>query len=243
MLQRRHRAVPVAVPQIERSLLCLQADKRFQLADWRARPLNEEMLAYARADTHYLLYCYDKLKVGCCARWLRSLQGGCTHCKEGAVSGRGAATPGGCGVYYCCLLSNPPHLATLAVQAALKDLGDKVPDHLKVELPLGAEAAKQATGSAALATVLERSRRHVVASRQGAVVGLASAGAWAASACGWQPAALKRQLGQLDKQPHIALAAPLSPTKQAVPAAVREGDLHLHCLHGAVQQVERHAER
>lgn len=39
-----------------------QADKRFQLADWRARPLNEQMLAYARADTHYLLYCYDKLK-------------------------------------------------------------------------------------------------------------------------------------------------------------------------------------
>ncbi len=42
--------------------LVLQADKRFQLADWRARPLNDEMLAYARADTHYLLYCYDKLK-------------------------------------------------------------------------------------------------------------------------------------------------------------------------------------
>ena len=40
-----------------------QADKRFQLADWRARPLTPEMLHYARADTHYLLYCYDRLKV------------------------------------------------------------------------------------------------------------------------------------------------------------------------------------
>jgi hypothetical protein len=41
-----------------------QADKRFQLADWRLRPLTPEMLHYARADTHFLLYCFDKLKVG-----------------------------------------------------------------------------------------------------------------------------------------------------------------------------------
>lgn len=41
----------------------LQADKRFQLADWRVRPLTDEMLHYARSDTHFLLYAYDKLRV------------------------------------------------------------------------------------------------------------------------------------------------------------------------------------
>mmetsp|Transcript_17504 Transcript_17504/g.45863 ORF Transcript_17504/g.45863 Transcript_17504/m.45863 type:complete len:282 (-) Transcript_17504:2595-3440(-) len=40
----------------------VKADKRFQLADWRARPLSPEMLDYARGDTHYLLYCFDRLK-------------------------------------------------------------------------------------------------------------------------------------------------------------------------------------
>ncbi|XP_024526441.1 protein RRP6-like 1 [Selaginella moellendorffii] len=37
-------------------------DKRYQLADWRLRPLSAEMLKYAREDTHYLLYVYDKMK-------------------------------------------------------------------------------------------------------------------------------------------------------------------------------------
>ncbi|GBM57592.1 Exosome component 10 [Araneus ventricosus] len=37
-------------------------DKRFQLADWRIRPLPAEMIKYAREDTHYLLYVYDCLK-------------------------------------------------------------------------------------------------------------------------------------------------------------------------------------
>lgn len=36
--------------------------KRFQLSDWRERPLSESMLAYARSDTHYLLYVYDRLR-------------------------------------------------------------------------------------------------------------------------------------------------------------------------------------
>lgn len=39
------------------------SDKRWQLADWRLRPLSEEALHYARADTHYLLYCYDMLRM------------------------------------------------------------------------------------------------------------------------------------------------------------------------------------
>ncbi|EIN12508.1 hypothetical protein PUNSTDRAFT_97267 [Punctularia strigosozonata HHB-11173 SS5] len=38
------------------------ADKRYQLADWRIRPLPQEMLDYARSDTHYLLYIYDHLR-------------------------------------------------------------------------------------------------------------------------------------------------------------------------------------
>jgi hypothetical protein len=37
-------------------------DKRYQLADWRIRPLPAEMLHYARMDTHYLLYIYDELR-------------------------------------------------------------------------------------------------------------------------------------------------------------------------------------
>ncbi|KAF7301136.1 Exosome complex exonuclease RRP6 [Mycena indigotica] len=37
-------------------------DKRYQLADWRVRPLPQEMLDYARSDTHFLLYIYDNLR-------------------------------------------------------------------------------------------------------------------------------------------------------------------------------------
>ncbi|GJQ11752.1 hypothetical protein GpartN1_g3543.t1 [Galdieria partita] len=35
--------------------------KYYQLADWRIRPLPEDMFSYARQDTHYLLYIYDRL--------------------------------------------------------------------------------------------------------------------------------------------------------------------------------------
>uniref|UniRef100_A0A8C2XFY6 Exosome complex component 10 n=1 Tax=Cyclopterus lumpus TaxID=8103 RepID=A0A8C2XFY6_CYCLU len=37
----------------------VDTDKRYQLADWRIRPLPEEMVQYARTDTHYLPYIYD----------------------------------------------------------------------------------------------------------------------------------------------------------------------------------------
>ncbi|NXD29298.1 EXOSX protein, partial [Spelaeornis formosus] len=40
----------------------VDADKKYQLADWRIRPLPEEMIQYARDDTHYLLYIYDKMR-------------------------------------------------------------------------------------------------------------------------------------------------------------------------------------
>lgn len=36
------------------------AAKEYQLADWRIRPLPAELLKYAREDTHYLLYIYDR---------------------------------------------------------------------------------------------------------------------------------------------------------------------------------------
>ncbi|XP_037911782.1 exosome component 10 isoform X2 [Hermetia illucens] len=40
----------------------IEADKAFQLADWRIRPLPEELISYARQDTHYLIYIYEQLR-------------------------------------------------------------------------------------------------------------------------------------------------------------------------------------
>ncbi|XP_015264949.1 PREDICTED: exosome component 10 isoform X2 [Gekko japonicus] len=40
----------------------VDANKQYQLADWRIRPLPEAMVQYARDDTHYLLYIYDRMK-------------------------------------------------------------------------------------------------------------------------------------------------------------------------------------
>ncbi|XP_074501251.1 exosome complex component 10 [Sebastes fasciatus] len=40
----------------------VDTDKRYQLADWRIRPLPEEMVQYARTDTHYLPYIYDRVR-------------------------------------------------------------------------------------------------------------------------------------------------------------------------------------
>jgi exosome complex exonuclease RRP6 len=37
------------------------AQKQYQLADWRQRPLPQPLLDYARSDTHFLLYIYDCL--------------------------------------------------------------------------------------------------------------------------------------------------------------------------------------
>jgi ribonuclease D len=42
--------------------LGVKLDKRFQRADWSARPLSAEMLAYAASDTHYLLQLRDILR-------------------------------------------------------------------------------------------------------------------------------------------------------------------------------------
>ncbi|XP_061184893.1 exosome complex component 10-like [Saccostrea echinata] len=43
-------------------------DKQYQLADWRIRPLPEELMQYARDDTHYLLYIYHRMKQELLAR-------------------------------------------------------------------------------------------------------------------------------------------------------------------------------
>ena len=40
----------------------VDAAKQYQTADWRLRPLPEEMFDYARSDTHYLLYIYDNMR-------------------------------------------------------------------------------------------------------------------------------------------------------------------------------------
>lgn len=40
----------------------IDADKQYQLADWRIRPLDTNMVKYAREDTRYLLFIYDRLK-------------------------------------------------------------------------------------------------------------------------------------------------------------------------------------
>ena len=40
----------------------VKLDKTHQLSDWRIRPLPTDMLDYARSDTHYLLYVYDRMR-------------------------------------------------------------------------------------------------------------------------------------------------------------------------------------
>lgn len=40
----------------------LSSHGRYQLADWRLRPLPADMLHYARADTHFLLAAADALR-------------------------------------------------------------------------------------------------------------------------------------------------------------------------------------
>ncbi|KAG8529173.1 uncharacterized protein KY384_005808 [Bacidia gigantensis] len=38
------------------------AAKKYQMADWRVRPLSEGMFDYARSDTHFLLYVFDMMR-------------------------------------------------------------------------------------------------------------------------------------------------------------------------------------
>jgi exosome complex exonuclease RRP6 len=54
----------------------VDADKQYQLADWRLRPLGPQMARYAREDTHYLLYVYDELRLELLRR--QQVRWGCT---------------------------------------------------------------------------------------------------------------------------------------------------------------------
>ncbi|KAK2873728.1 hypothetical protein FQN49_002126 [Arthroderma sp. PD_2] len=45
-----------------REYVGFDADKKYQTADWRIRPLLPGMLDYARSDTHFLLYIFDRLR-------------------------------------------------------------------------------------------------------------------------------------------------------------------------------------
>jgi len=40
----------------------VSVDKKYQLADWRKRPLDSKMIEYARKDTHYLIQIFQSLK-------------------------------------------------------------------------------------------------------------------------------------------------------------------------------------
>ncbi|KAJ9620677.1 exosome nuclease subunit [Knufia peltigerae] len=39
-----------------------EAQKQYQTADWRVRPLPKELIDYARSDTHFLLHIYDNMR-------------------------------------------------------------------------------------------------------------------------------------------------------------------------------------
>lgn len=43
-------------------LAAFHTSKKYQLADWRVRPLPQAMEDYARSDTHFLLYIFDQLR-------------------------------------------------------------------------------------------------------------------------------------------------------------------------------------
>ncbi|KAF2237489.1 hypothetical protein EV356DRAFT_442033 [Viridothelium virens] len=45
-----------------RTFINFEAQKQYQTADWRMRPLPTELFDYARSDTHFLLYIYDCMR-------------------------------------------------------------------------------------------------------------------------------------------------------------------------------------
>lgn len=62
-----HAAKALSLPRMSLAYLLeqycgVELDKKYQLADWRERPMPEEMVEYARKDTHYLHHLYFLLK-------------------------------------------------------------------------------------------------------------------------------------------------------------------------------------
>ncbi|XP_063224220.1 exosome complex component 10 homolog [Bacillus rossius redtenbacheri] len=67
MFDTHQAARALSLPHLSLAYLLLKycavtADKKYQLADWRIRPLPKELVKYAREDTHYLLCIYDIMK-------------------------------------------------------------------------------------------------------------------------------------------------------------------------------------
>jgi ribonuclease D len=60
----------------------VEADKQYQMCDWRQRPLSREQLRYARDDTHYLLYIYDSLRRDLCKKQPSAQRDSCPQLLE-----------------------------------------------------------------------------------------------------------------------------------------------------------------
>lgn len=89
-----HAAKTLEFPKLSlASLLQLYCDfepeKKYQMADWRIRPIPQEMMFYARADTHFLLYIYDSLRNALIARASRTP----SPAVEGAEDGTSTPKP------------------------------------------------------------------------------------------------------------------------------------------------------
>ncbi|XP_072930705.1 exosome complex component 10 homolog isoform X2 [Epargyreus clarus] len=52
----------LALKHVLKQYCNVNADKKYQLADWRMRPLPGELVEYARQDTHYLLYVWRRMR-------------------------------------------------------------------------------------------------------------------------------------------------------------------------------------
>ena len=68
MFDSYHAAKTLNLPRLSLAFLLehfcgVELDKKYQLADWRERPIPEEMIEYARKDTHYLVHLYHLLKL------------------------------------------------------------------------------------------------------------------------------------------------------------------------------------
>lgn len=67
MFDTYHAAKALNLPKLSLAFLLehycsVVVDKQFQRADWRIRPLPQEMLNYAKEDAHYLCYVFERLK-------------------------------------------------------------------------------------------------------------------------------------------------------------------------------------
>lgn len=68
MFDSYHAAKALNLPRLSLAFLLeyfcgVELDKKYQLADWRERPMPAEMVEYARKDTHYLVHLYHLLKI------------------------------------------------------------------------------------------------------------------------------------------------------------------------------------